>query len=236
MTRLPAGRKTDASEVFINKLDDVIARHWLLKHPYYQAWSEGRLSRESLAEYSKQYYAHVQNFPTYLSAVHSRCDDIGVRQLLLENLIDEEQGEDNHPELWRRFASGLGVSRDEMESAPLLPETEDSINTLKSLTTTDNYLRGVAALYAFESQVPEVARSKREGLKAFYGIEDGNTVSYFSVHEEADLVHRSQEREILRSKATDEASQREVLAAAELSARAMWKFLDGVYEEYAKVA
>ena len=35
MTRLPAGCKTDASEVFIKKLDDVIARYWLLKHPYY---------------------------------------------------------------------------------------------------------------------------------------------------------------------------------------------------------
>ncbi len=236
MTSLPAGCKTDASEVFIKKLDDVIARYWLLKHPYYQAWSEGRLSRESLAEYSKQYYAHVQNFPTYLSAVHSRCDDIGVRQLLLENLIDEEHGEENHPELWLRFAQGLGVSRDEMEAAPLLQRTEDSINTLKSLMTDDNYLRGVAALYAFESQVPEVARSKREGLKAFYGIEDGRTVSYFSVHEEADVVHRRQEQEILRSKATDQASQREVLEAAELSARAMWTFLDGVYEEYARAA
>jgi pyrroloquinoline-quinone synthase len=172
----------------------------------------------------------------YLSAVHSRCDDISVRQLLLENLIDEERGETNHPELWLRFAEGLGVPRGEMDSAPLLPRTEESINTLKSLTTSDNYLRGVAALYAFESQVPEIARSKREGLKAFYGIDDDSTVSYFSVHEEADLVHRSQEREILQSNATDDTSQREVLDAAESSARAMWTFLDGVYEAYAKAA
>ncbi|MFQ5512613.1 MAG: CADD family putative folate metabolism protein [Candidatus Krumholzibacteriia bacterium] len=234
MSRVVEGPKADASEIFIKKLDDVIARYWLLKHPYYRAWSEGRLSRESLAEYSKQYYGHVRNFPVYLSAVHSRCEDIEVRRLLLENLMDEEHGEENHPELWRRFAEGLGVARDEIESAPLLPRTEESIDTLRSLTTSDNYLRGVAALYAFESQVPEVARSKREGLKDFYRIEDEKTVSYFSVHEEADIVHRRQEREILRGRARDDASRREVLEAAESSARAMWTFLDGVYEAYAE--
>ncbi|WP_255586014.1 hypothetical protein [Wolbachia endosymbiont of Mansonella ozzardi] len=33
-----------------------------------------------------------------------------MRQVLLGNLI-EEQGDENHPELWQHFAEGLGVSR-----------------------------------------------------------------------------------------------------------------------------
>ena len=78
------GQTPDSAKDFIEKLDHVIEQYSLLKHPYYQAWNRGELSRESLAEYSKQYYGHVQSFPVYLSAVHSRCDDIEVRQLLLE--------------------------------------------------------------------------------------------------------------------------------------------------------
>lgn len=215
---------------FLKALDAIIERHSLLRHPFYQKWNEGTLSKEALAEYSKQYYAHVDNFPIYLSATHSRCDDIQIRQLILENLVDEEQGDENHPELWLRFAEGLGVRREDVRSARLLPKTVESVNTIKSLTTRDNYLSGVAALYAYESQVPEVAKTKREGLKDFYGIDDERSVSFFTVHEEADLVHRRMERDILKEKAVDEESRREVLEAAEASARALWTFLDGVYE------
>ena len=96
---------------FLKELDETIARYSLLDHPFYTAWSEGKLTKEALAEYAKQYYAHVRTFPVYLSATHSRCDDAEVRQLLLENLVDEESGADNHPELWLRFAEGLGVDR-----------------------------------------------------------------------------------------------------------------------------
>ena len=44
--------------------------------------------REMVGESEEiQYYEHVRNFPIYLSATHSRCDDMEVRQLLLENLV-----------------------------------------------------------------------------------------------------------------------------------------------------
>ena len=219
---------------FLRILDETIARYSLLDHPFYKEWSKGNLTKEALKEYAKQYYAHVRNFPIYLSATHSRCEDAEVRQLLLENLVDEELGEENHPELWLRFADGLGVPRRDVRHAELLANTIESVNTVKSLTTSDRYLRGVAALYAYESQVPEIAKSKREGLRAFYGIDDERSVSYFTVHEEADLIHRRTERDILKEKAVDEAARRDVLDAAETSARAMGAFLDCCYEACAK--
>ena len=74
---------------FESDLLAAVMQHSMLKHPFYVAWSEGKLSREVLQEYAKQYYAHVRAFPTYVSAVHSRCDDLDTRHLLLENLIEE---------------------------------------------------------------------------------------------------------------------------------------------------
>ena len=219
---------------FIKQLDETIAKYSMLEHPFYKAWSEGNLTQEALAEYSKQYYEHVRSFPIYLSATHSRCDDAEARQLLLENLIEEEHGEVNHPELWLRFAEGLGVDRGEVKSAELLPQTVASVQTFKDMTTDDNYLKGVAALYAYESQIPEVAKTKREGLKECYGIDDERTVSYFSVHEEADVVHREQEREIIERHATSDEARQAILDGAEAGARAVWTFLDGCYENYVK--
>lgn len=214
------------------ELHNAVDRYAMLKHPFYQQWSEGKLDLEVLREYAKQYYAHVKAFPTYVSATHSRCDDVVVRQMLLENLIEEERGENNHPELWLRFAEGLGVSRDEVKNAELLPSTIDSVNRLKELTRSEDYRKGVATLYAYESQIPEVARTKRTGLSEFYGIKDAKSVSFFSVHETADVWHQQVELDVL-NRACDSAEDREatVIAAGEAS-KALWDFLTGVQTAY----
>src|SRR2546427_8232083 len=101
-------------------LDKRIQERHLLTHPFYQAWSAGTLSLPALQEYSKQYYRHVEAFPTYVSAVHANCPLLPIRQRLLENLIEEERGADNHPELCLRFAEALGVQRDEVTTTASL--------------------------------------------------------------------------------------------------------------------
>src|SRR6266481_9100272 len=93
-------------------LDSMVFERSLLKHPFYQAWTAGTLSLERLQNYAVEYYPHVAAFPRYLSAIHSRCADIATRQALLENLIEEERGPENHPELWLRFAEAIGVTRE----------------------------------------------------------------------------------------------------------------------------
>jgi len=164
--------------------------------------------------------------------VHSHCDDLEVRQLLLENLIEEERGDDNHPELWLRFAEGVGATRDEVKQAELLPSTSDTVTRLKSLTANADYRLGVAALYAYESQIPEVAKTKRAGLKTFYGIEDARTVSFFTAHETADLVHRQIEMKILSDRCDTDEAREETIVAARESARSLWDFLTGIQEAF----
>ncbi len=221
-----------ATDQFESNLLEAVMEYSMLKHPFYVAWTEGKLSQAVLAEYAKQYYAHVRAFPTYVSAVHSRCEDISIRQELLENLIEEERGEENHPELWMRFAEALGVAREDVKHANLLPSTEDSVARLKSLTASEDYRDGLAALYAYESQIPEVARTKREGLKDFYGIEDERTVSFFRVHEGIDVLHQQIEKQILSEKCKTADEQKRAVEVAKESAKALWAFLDGVTAAY----
>jgi pyrroloquinoline-quinone synthase len=221
---------------FQTDLQNAIESYAMLKHPFYQLWSAGKLDVEVLREYAKQYYAHVKAFPTYVSATHSRCDDIAVRQMLLENLIEEERGENNHPELWLRFAEGLGLSRDEVKNAELLPSTVDSVKRLKALTQSEDYRRGVAALYAYESQIPEVARTKRLGLKEFYGIDDSRAVSFFTIHEAADEWHRETELKVLSDACESDADREAVTQSATEAAKALWDFLTGVQAAFVKPA
>ena len=77
---------------FIQQVDAQIEKHHLLKHPFYKAWNAGELAPEVIREYAAQYFKHVSAFPRYLSSIHTNCDDINIRQILLENLVDEEMG------------------------------------------------------------------------------------------------------------------------------------------------
>ncbi len=221
-----------AETQFEINLHNAVMEYSMLKHPFYVAWTEGKLSKEILGEYAKQYYAHVRAFPTYVSAVHSHCDDIAIRQELLENLIEEEQGNENHPALWLRFAEGLGVNRDDVKNAELLPSTISSVARLKELTQSDDYRDGLAALYAYETQIPEVACTKREGLRSFYGVDDERAVAFFRVHEGIDVMHQQVEKKILNDKCGTEAERRQALHVAQESAKALLGFLDGVCEAY----
>ena len=212
---------------YLDRLDEQIAARHLLTHPFYLAWTRGELRRETLADYACQYYQHVAAFPTYLSAVHARCDDQPTRRQLLANLIDEEAGEPNHPQLWRNFAAALGVSPDDLDNAKAWPETADLIATFRAVCSEGQIAAGLAALYAYESQIPAVSESKIDGLVRHYQFDDPESYRYFSVHIEADRAHAATERALLETQIRPENSGA-VTEAADRVLHALWELLSGV--------
>jgi pyrroloquinoline-quinone synthase len=220
-------------EEFLVALDTVIAERHLLKHPFYQLWSRGELKLETLREYAISYYPHVAAFPTYVSGVHAGCEDPALRQELLENLIEEERGTENHPALWRKFAAALGAAVSDLAVSPRTPEVAEAIAEFRRSTREGSTAEGLAALYAYESQIPEVSKTKREGLCAFYGIEEGDATRFFSVHEKADVWHREVEREALSRVADTPEAREKALDAARRCCDALNRALDGVMRENA---
>jgi pyrroloquinoline-quinone synthase len=90
---------------------------------------------------------------------------------------------------------------------------------------------GLVALYAYESQQPEVAKRKAAGLCERYGVDDAKTLAYFTVHAEADVRHREGERAALRRCLDAGATRDEVIDAANEALDAYWRLLDGVCRE-----
>jgi pyrroloquinoline-quinone synthase len=225
------GDGTMTREEFLDALDALVAEKHLLKHPFYCLWNAGKLTKEHIREYAISYYPHVAAFPTYVSGVHAGCDDPQVRLELLENLIEEERGPVNHPALWRRFAASVGAAETDLSARPRTPEVADAIAEFRSTTRGGSVSEGLAALYAYESQIPEISRTKREGLAAFYGIDDAEVVRFFTVHEEADVWHRQIEREALGRVAATPEDRRSALAAADRCLDAINRILDGVMRE-----
>jgi pyrroloquinoline-quinone synthase len=212
----------------IASLDRLSAELSLLKHPFYQAWTAGTLSADRLRNYAVQYYQHVAAFPRYLSALHSRCDDLETRQLLLENLIDEERGPGNHPELWLKFAQMLGLSRDEVLAASPIPATTALIDTFNGLSRDLPLSAGLAALYVYESQVAEVASAKIDGLQRFYGITDDAGVEFFTIHRDTDPYHAKAVAQLIERHQAGLADDAIPLQAARTALAAVWDLLDNV--------
>ena len=216
----------------LDKIDNDIAEKHLLKHPFYLAWTRGELSKEALTDYAKQYYHHVAAFPTYLSAVHAKCDDQAARKQILSNLIDEEAGSPNHPELWLQFAEGLGLSHVDAQNAEKWPTTKNLIGTFRSVCRDESTAEGLAALYAYESQIPAICESKIDGLKKHYGFTDPKQYEYFSVHIEADREHSGAEREMLRGY-VDDRNIDSVRTSVRRILDALWDMLSGVCRRHA---
>ena len=217
---------------YLDKIDNDIAVKHLLKHPFYLAWTRGELSKEALADYARQYYHHVAAFPTYLSAVHTNCDDQETRKQLLSNLIDEEAGSPNHHELWLKFAEGFGVSDVDARSAKKQPETKNLIDTFRSVCANGSTADGLAALYAYESQIPAICESKIDGLKKHYGFTDPQHYHYFAVHIKADREHAAAERKML-SAYIDNHNFESVKASVNRILDALWEMLSGVCRRHA---
>ena len=209
-------------------IDSKVDERAMLKHPFYQAWTEGRLPLDTLRAYARQYFHHVEAFPRAVSAVHSACPDRNGRQMLAENLAEEEgleAGKQDHAGLWLMFAAGIGESEDAVRAQELNAETQALIDTFRTLSRR-SYPSGLGALYAYESQFPAVASAKIEGLIDRYGIRNEETLRFFRVHGSADVEHSSVCRSLLDRLPEEEKT--EAVAAGEELAGALWNFLSGV--------
>jgi pyrroloquinoline-quinone synthase len=218
----------DAMTTTSSLIDTKVAERAMLKHPFYQAWTEGRLPLDTLRAYARQYFHHVEAFPRAVSAVHSACPDRDGRRMLAENLAEEEgveAGKQDHASLWLMFAGGLGESEEAVRGQALNAETGALIETFRRLSRRC-YASGLGALYAYESQFPGVASAKIEGLIDRYGISDEATLRFFRVHESADIEHSSVCRALLDRLPVDQ--QAEAVAAGEELGGALWNFLSGV--------
>lgn len=214
---------------FIDQLDKTLDEWHLLKHSFYVDFNKGTVTKDVLRFYAEEYYYHVAAFPRYISQIHSLCSDLKSRQVLLSNLVDEEQGENNHPELWLRFTEGLGGSRDIEKGQPKLDSTLMLVDGYFDLVK-ENYGKGLGALYAYERQTPEVSITKIVALKEHYNICDFRTLEFFDLHGRVDIWHTEEIRNLI--KIMEEKDLEQVFIGAEEGGKLLWYFLDGI-ENYA---
>ena len=207
----------------IKKIDEMIEERSLLKHPFYQMWSDGKLTQESLAGYSKEYFQLVKAVPSFMTPIIEKSSDT----VVVSELVENQQEESDHIKSWIAFAGKLGISEDELVSYSGTTKTRKAVSDLNELM--DTFDGGACAMYAFEKEIPKISQTKLDGLEEFYGITSNEATEYFKLHTEADIRHTASWRNILEKSSVD---SNNLIEIADKSISAQNLLLDSCYEEY----
>ena len=211
--------------MFSKELNKKLDQYHLLNHPFYKSWNDGKLTREIIKDYAEQYYQHVKAFPRYISATHSLCEDLNKRKILLENLQDEEKNGADHPTLWKDFAIAIGADGEKIECVKKENFTIELIDNFFN-NGRSSYAEGLASLYTYERQIPEIAETKIKGLKKHYGVTSEKGLKFFEVHKAADIYHREACEKLLDDLSPEEQKKAEISALS--TAKYLWNFLSGI--------
>jgi pyrroloquinoline-quinone synthase len=206
----------------IQKIEQMFEERSLLKHPFYQTWSDGKLTPEALAGYSKEYYQLVKAVPKFMEPLIKESPEI-----MKGELYSNQQEETSHIELWERFAYAMGISYDELINYEGLKKTNQAISDLFSTIT--SFESGSAAMYAFEKEIPKISQIKLDGLAEFYGLTSENATEYFKQHTEADIRHAASWQKIIEQSS---GYDNDIIHAAKKSISAQNLLLDSCFEEY----
>ena len=211
--------------LLIERIDYEIEKHSLLKHVFYQMWSEGKLTINHLQGYSKEYFQLVKVVPKFVENIFNVITDPSLKRAIGQNLKEESE----HIEPWIMFSTAIGVQRNDLASYKGENETNMAVSTLSQLTER-SLEEAVAAMYAYEKELPKISRSKIDGLKKFYGVQSNEATKYLEIHKEVDLRHSEVWKNILKT--IPEEKQECALNAAISSLEAQNKLLDSVQKKY----
>ncbi len=206
----------------IQKIDQIIEERSLLKHPFYKMWSDGKLTQESLAGYSKEYFQLVKAVPEFMTPIIEKAPTS-----VITELTENQQEESDHIKPWISFAGELGIFEDELISYSGLDKTKKAVSDLAELMNT--FDGGACAMYAFEKEIPKISQTKLDGLSEFYQITSDEATEYFKLHTEADIRHTASWRNILEKSNVDTS---DLVKIAEKSVSAQNLLLDSCYDEY----
>ena len=206
----------------VKRIDEMIEERSLLKHPFYEMWSDGKLTVESLAGYSKEYFQLVKAVPSFMTPIIEKAPES-----VIGELIDNQHEEADHIRPWIKFANELDISEEELINYEGLEKTKKAVSNLSDLMNT--YEGGSCAMYAFEKEIPKISQTKLDGMAKFYGMSNDDATEYFKLHTEADIRHAAAWQNILETASTN---TNDLIQIADKSISAQNLLLDSCYEAY----
>jgi pyrroloquinoline-quinone synthase len=227
----------DNLRLLIKTIDNEISKKSLLNHQFYNLWREGKLTLNHLRGYSKEYFQLVKTVPEFVQNIYNNLKNHDSPPYYLKAIKKTQIEESDHIEPWTKFALSLGIEKRELLEYDGKDEVNMAIENLKKLSRS-SLLEGASTMYSFEKELPQISKNKIEGLQTFYGISKEDAITYFKIHEFADIEHAELWKTIILdseiNKIIDKNSPELILKASINSLIAQNQILDSVYETYVK--
>ncbi len=169
-------------------------RHPFRTHPFFDALEHGEAPKPLVRAWVQQFYPWLASVPIAMAERYSNCPidpaNDPYRRLILDQLL-EEAGDPHgkapgHPELWLRFCEGLGVPREEVLRAPLLPSTMVAIDDF--LYTNRIHPFYISAAGSSEPPNVELCARLLPSFRKHYGVGEDH-LEYYRLHVTADVEH-----------------------------------------------
>src|SRR3954451_18388356 len=166
----------------------------LVQHPLVQGVASGTIPLRQLQGWVAQDFFYRKHVPRLAMVRYLQCSDPEIAAHLYEVVEEETEGASTgtagHLSLFIDFSAGLGVSREQLEQAPVLPGAAAHIYWAELIFHTQPWFVAMAAQIAGEGVAPTVNGLLRRGLQQHYGLDD-KALQFCRTHEEADVQHGS---------------------------------------------
>jgi pyrroloquinoline-quinone synthase len=206
-------------------LEAALDGRMLLTHPFYQRWEAGELRLGELENYAREYRSFEAALPQVLSGVIQGLvadGSKGVAEMVQRNLDDELGRPEPHLDLFDRFATAVSFPDPSTEAGSDAGPAANALVAIYADLVEEGPVAALSALAAYETQASAIAASKAEGLRRWYGIDDGGA-AFWDVHATMDADHGDWAIDALAQLDADP----DVIAnAAKRAADAWWAFLD----------
>ena len=190
----------------------------LVHHPLVQGIAAGTIPRHQVQGWVTQDYVYRKHVPRLAMLRYLKSTDPEIAAHLYETVEEESTGASTrtagHVQLFLNFAAALGVSREQLEQAPMLPPVAAHVYWAELIFWTRPWFVAMAAQMAGEGISPAVYAQLRQGCKQHYGLDD-DALAYCSTHEEADTEHGGLAELIVRRYLVSPELQQQALAVVQ---------------------
>lgn len=206
-------------------------------HPIIDAMCEGTLPKEGLKTFLIQwwYFGAVgaeQIFAMILAGMPIDPALYPIKKSLVENIHGEFFDPDVHPEVnVNMITSGCGITREEVYTAELLPETSAFVNTLLHYVNNDWKEGLMSLMWALESQSPIQFVRQGKALREQYGFTD---TQFVDMHVLMDQEH-AEEADTFAEMILTPDNMQGIWNAATDTIEAIWMWHERMYQRFMPV-
>ncbi|HEY7713801.1 MAG TPA: iron-containing redox enzyme family protein [Candidatus Binatia bacterium] len=229
-------------EELIADLQHTLQQRHPRAHPVRQLLLTGRLTKEQLQGWAKNQFHEFRNIHRFFGVRYQKCPVPELRRMLLENMVEEE-GEDlfggkypSHPELWVRFAEGIGIGRAEILDYEPLPGIRAALEMYVSLVQQSHWAVAIGTGLVFEGGGPKRMREEREALEKYYPWISSSSLDFFRAHEYHDEGHGNMVVNVIKQYCMEDKLQAEMREAVRQRADIMWLQNDCIYNAFVRPA